>query len=543
MTSTGGSRASLAYERFRFPVISGTHWLVSGLLLGIFAATWFIGVVPTRLHPYDYLWFAESGYRTLLGQRPHIDYYSPYGDGVQLLLAAGQWMANGTMDGVGYLGACYGLAMGAWGYSLLWRRAPALLTVAMACYLALLSAAPVSLGYSFANSSHAMFYNRFSFAMISLLILECFPLWGRHSRAGAISTGVICALLLFLKGSYFMVAVAFAAASLLWNPGVSFKRIWTILAGFALASLPFAFYMHFRLDLFLSDMALAGRARAAFLPLSKILDLGTQELWHLYILLPVAIAVGYHSEFRGTWRAWRMPILTVALYCSCVLLTATNAQIGRLPLDELWALMCAAALFDASRRSADRFTVALVGVLSLGVALSYVATDLGALANGVRLKHSHNAKYAHNIPIGGMAPWVILDDYQGSAEVVDTGAAVVPYVTDGVNLLREHMRQGETILTFDCYNPFPYLLGTIPPKGGMGSAVFPQVFNPADHPPSSLFFRDVDLVMYPKKPAVNAFIFSALPEIYGADLERQYTVAAESDLWKLYRRNVTLQLP
>jgi hypothetical protein len=514
-----------------------TYWITGILLAGVFAVTWFIGIVPTRTHPYDSLYFAESGYRTLLGQRPHLDYYSPYGDSVQLLLAAGQWMAGGTLNGVGYMSACYGLIMGIWAYLLLRHRAPAPLTIAMAVYLMLLSVAPVSLGYSFANSSQAMFYNRFSFAILSLLILECFPLWGRHSRAGAISTGVICAVLLFMKGSYFMVAVSFAAVSLLWNDGFSFKRIAAILGGFVAASLPFALYLGFRLDLFLGDMALAGRARSAFLQPDKILELFKQESWHLMILVPVALTVGYHSRYRGTWRMWRMPILTVVLYCSSVLLTSTNAQIARLPLNEFWALVCAAALFEIATRAPDRITIAIMAVLSLGVAWPYVMTDVVALANGARLKQSYNTQYAHNIPIGRMTPWVMLDDYHGPEEKTDTGAAIVPYVTDGVNLLRQHMRPGETILTFDCYNPFPYLLGSTPPKGGMGSAVYPQVFNQVDHPPSSLFFRDVDLVMYPKKPAVTDFIFSALPAIYGEDLERQYTVVAESPLWKLYRRN------
>jgi hypothetical protein len=513
------------------------HGLTALLLLSIFAATWFVGIVPTRTHPYDSLFFAESGWRTLLGQRPHVDYYSPFGDGAQLLLAAGQWMAGGTLEGIGYLSACFGLLMGVWAYLLLYRRAPVALAVGAAGLLALLSVAPVSLGFSFAQSSQAMFYNRFCFAALALVILECFPLWGRHSLAGAISTGVICAFFLFMKGSYFMVAVVLAATSLVWDPAFSFRRIPVMLAGFLAAALPFALYLRFRFDLFFADLAMAGAARSAYLRSNTMRELFTQDVWQLLVMLGVAVALGHHSRFRGTWRQWRYTVLAAVLYCSGVLLMSTNAQPGRLPLNELWALVAAVALFEIATRDSDRVTIATVGFLSLAVVLPNLTIDIGALANGMRLKYAHNAKYAYNIPIGGLAPWVMLDDYHGVEEIFDTGAAIAPYVQDGVDLLRQNMRAGDRILTFDCYNPFPFLLGVAPPKGGMAAAVYPTVFNEEHHPPAGFFFRDTDVVMYPKQAAVKNEISSGLERIYGADLVRQFTVVAESSLWKLYRRN------
>lgn len=521
------------------------HILFAVILAVIFAATWFVGVVPTRVHPYDTVLFADAGWRTLAGLRPHLDYYSPYGSGVQLLLAAGQWLADGTIDGVGYMGACVGLIVGAWAYLLLLRRASPAIAVAGGALLALLCVAPVSLGYTYNFSSQAMFYNRFAFALLGLLIIEAFPVLpsSSNSAGGAFSTGVICALLLFLKASYFGVAVALAAASLLWKQLLQPRRLFMMACGFLAGALPFLLYLEFRVDLLYSDLHIAAASRTAPLALIPIVSLFTQDLIQLFILSALGFLLGYEYVAQGWWR-WRFVLLAFLLYGSGVLLMSTNAQPTRLPLDELLALLFAGTFLEIALRSSARLQPAVaiaLAIVALGITLPNAATDAAALANGMRLKRSYNPAYAHIVPIPVMAPFVMLDDYTTASETsINTGTFLVPYLTDGVELLRRHLQPGELVATMDCYNPFPFLLQIPPPKGGMAAAASGFVFNEKHHPPENGYFGNADVVMYPKHPAVSEEIFSGLPKIYGPELARRFTLAAESSWWKLYRRNPNL---
>lgn len=519
------------------------HIGVAAILASIFAATWFTGIVPTRLHPYDVVFFADAGWRTLAGQRPHLDYYSPYGDGVQLLLAAGQWLAGGTIDGVGYISACVSLIVGVWAYLLLLRRAAPLPAVIGASMLALLCAAPVSLGYTFTVSSQAMFYNRFAFALLALLVIEAFPIASgaeKPGAGGAFSTGVVCALLLFLKASYFLVAVVLCVGSFAWNPDLRARRLLAMAGGFLAGALPFLVYLRFRVDLFYADMQMAGAVRAGPMALFTMASLFTQEILQLFVLLALGFLLGFEYG-PGNWRRWRFAALALVLYGAGVLLMSTNAQPGRLPLNEMLALLFAGAFLEIAARSATRLpppVAVAMAIAAVGISIPYAASDAAALANGMRLKRFYNRAYAHNVAIGGMTPFVMLDDYNSMASesTINTGAFLAPYLTDGVELLRRHRKPGEIPATFDAYNPFPFLLQIPPPRGGMAAAAANLIFDERHHPSKEDYFGDADIVMYPKHTGLYEGGGAGLRAVYGEVLERQFVPVAESPWWTLYRR-------
>lgn len=530
----------LSLERVKKPVF---HGLVAAILASIFAATWFVGIVPTRLHPYDVVFFADAGWRTLAGQRPHLDYFSPYGDGVQLLLAAGQWLAGGTIDGVGYISACVSLIVGVWAYLLLLRRSAPLPAVVGASMLALLCAAPVSLGYTFTVSSQAMFYNRFAFALLALLVVEAFPIPSgaeKPGAGGAFSTGVVCALLLFLKASYFLVAVMLGVGSFAWNPDWRARRLLAMAGGFLAGALPFLVYLRFRVDLFYADMQMAGAVRAGPMTLFTMASLFTQEILQLFILLSLGFLLGFEYNL-GSWRRWRFAALALVIYGAGVLLMSTNAQPRRFPLNEMLALLFAGGFLQIAARSSARLQPAVaiaLAIVALGIPSPDSASDAAALANGMRLKRSYNPAYAHNVAINGMKPFVMLDDYNSTASenTINTGAFLAPYLTDGVELLRQQLKPGELPATFDAYNPFPFLLRIPPPRGGMAAAAAHFLFDERHHPPEDNYFGNADVVMYPKRSGLNEEMSSGLQAVYGEALERRFVLAAESPWWKLYRR-------
>ena len=84
--------------------------------------------------------------------------------------------------------------------------------------ITLIDVAPFPIGWPPNTSSHAMLYNRYGYALLGLVVLECFRP-GETTLIGGISTGVVSVALLFLKPSYCLVGLGFAVCSMIMNAG------------------------------------------------------------------------------------------------------------------------------------------------------------------------------------------------------------------------------------------------------------------------------------------------------------------------------------
>jgi hypothetical protein len=82
------------------------------VLAAICLLTVYIGVVPTLIFGHDNFFFLENGWRTLNGLRPHLDYWSPWGPVMFLLVAFGLKLGNASPNAIGYGSALFGLIIG-----------------------------------------------------------------------------------------------------------------------------------------------------------------------------------------------------------------------------------------------------------------------------------------------------------------------------------------------------------------------------------------------------------------------------------------------
>jgi hypothetical protein len=156
---------------------------------------------------------------------------------------------------MGYGVALFGAAVGIWGYRLSLARMRLVPAETTGVFLVLLSVAHVPLGAGPATLSHAMSYNRFGFALLSLEVLE--EPAARGGFLGGISTGVAAGLLLFLKASY-LVTVTLAFYLLSRRP----LRGWAGLgAGCSAVLVTALVYLRFQPGAFLADQLMAARAR------------------------------------------------------------------------------------------------------------------------------------------------------------------------------------------------------------------------------------------------------------------------------------------
>jgi hypothetical protein len=487
------------------------------------------------------IFFADNAWRVLWGQRPHVDYSSGLGPVTYLISALGLKLAGGNLNGLGYGNALAGVTIGIWAYALLVRRVSGWLAVAGAAMLCLLALAPVQLGESFRLSTIAMSYNRQGYALLGLLIIECFPMrpeepvrgWG-----GALSTGAVCAILLFLKANYFLVGVVLAAVSVVWNGLLERRRILGLVAGFVVVAMAFLAYLRFDVSAMWADLRMAADARSGAVSPAFVMQVFAENFPGFLILAAMARMVGPPSPADHGWvgrvRHFRVLVLAGMVYCAGVLLLVTNCQLERLPLHELLALLfldCILQCWWIEGRYA-----AVMAVVGIGLILGTQSSDGLAVMNGLRLKLHTPSAYAYPVSGGGYAGVVFLDDYlENKGTHRAFGNFLALYLNDGTNLLRREIHRGEKVITMDTYNAFPFALGIEPPRGGMASATYEYLFSDRLHPSADAFFGTADVVMFPKEHALTDAKWVGMMKYYIPEMERRYVQVAESAQWRMYR--------
>jgi len=159
---------------------------------------------PINSMMWDVSTLLDGGYRVLLGQRPHVDFYSPLGL-LFLILVAGGIKIAGLASAFAYVHAVLLLLLVPWTWSLLCSRTSALLAGAAALWVGVLAVTPRSIGFPPPMITYSMQYNRWVGRCWRLPASSCFcpaattekpasrPVYPRRSRR----------LLLFLKVNYF----------------------------------------------------------------------------------------------------------------------------------------------------------------------------------------------------------------------------------------------------------------------------------------------------------------------------------------------------
>jgi hypothetical protein len=496
------------------------------------AATAAVGAVHTRIFGHDIFIFLDAGWRVLNGQRPEIDFNPSMGPLLSLLAAAGLKLANNSPNGIGYMSAMVGGLAGCWAYAISRRRVAAIPAMLAGIVVALIATGPFPIGWPPNILSHAMLYNRYGYALLGLIVLECFQP-GESSLMGAVSTGVVSVALLFLKPSYCLVALGFAASSIFMQQGRP-RRLLGFAIGLTVAGLAMMAYLRFDFAAFWSDLRLLSAARSSSLSLWNV-------RWSLFRglgdFLPLALLAVLTSSIIARVR----PLLVTALvWMGGALLLATNAQPTGYPLNAVLALLLVeqgrAALTGVSW-GAPHFPKPETILILLGL-ICYAPIAIGN-ASGLAYAFVDSRR---NPPVARfhaahLRNLILYDTPDGTdADQRSNGRAYVDYVNDGVDLIQRVSKPDETVFTLDMLNPFPYALLHRPPQGGTPALAFNHTFNDQHKPSPEWLFGSADIVMVPKHPASSEPDAAALFRNYLPAIENTFTLRAESDWWKLYQR-------
>lgn len=534
----------------RLPTPSWNDWVVVAAVALVCGLGAFVGMPALRVFEHDIFFLLDNGYRVSQGQIPHRDFSAACGPLLFLIQAAGLMISGMRPAGVGYASALFGAAIALWTYLGVRTRLAAAAACALGVYVVLLIAAPFSLGFNPLAFSYAMAYNRYGYALLGIILVECglqtLQTAGREVQgvSRAFSIGAAWALLAFLKITYAMVSVPFLLIWVWYGAGRR-KRLLGLCGGFGAVALMLLSYLRFDLGDMFRDLASAASGRSlSWQPwsiLSPAVAIESIPLLLLAAVLTVGTqAVSFSDAPKRRARLWLFVLFTVGVGG---FLVSTNHQSNSLPLDGFAAvvLVDATLLRRDSRGGSDqqrRLLVMFLGTLCFLPLTTMNAASLavaawercrGPEAAAVRLKSERGAS-------------MIFDTVESSMTSESGGPAYVEALNDGLDLIRTRTEVGAGVLTIDMFNPFNYLLERPSPVGGMAAASYNMVFSDAEHPSGERFFGDTRYVLMRKysKAAqdfpIEDYHIQGLLRTYGPMLDRRFRVVEETRHWILWRR-------
>ncbi len=512
------------------------------LLLLVCLGVAMAGVPRLRIFGHDIFVSLDGGWRVLNGQRPGVDFYAQMGPAYYLLHAAGLWLAGYNARGLGYGSTLATACISFWAFFVLRpRMKPAPFFVAC-LFLALLAAAPFPLGIPPQQAAFAMKHNRYGYALTSLVLLESFlPAEGDNRRqrfTGGFSTGLACALLLFLKISFGFVALTIAAVSLPLRSG-SRARLGGMAAGFAAFSVPMMAYLRFDLPAILGEYRLLAAAKSGAIDAYSVVKRVYLDRFEIAPVVMLAALVSLLPAVPARRKLALMLVVAMAVIAG-TLLMLTNTQSSGSPLLGAAALLLLNELTaripegSAPLHMAPLLAIALFAV---GIPMCMDAAGLAVAVEGKVLpaKPGYRFREAHLASIEFADCTLPLSGQPCSPNDNDNGRNFVRYTEEGIALLQAYGRPGESVRGLGMSNPFSF--ATLRPPSHGGAVNFGKTnVSPGAMPPKKLLIGDVALILLPKFPATErdtlAAILEAYPEMLGVD----YLRVAESPNWILYRR-------
>jgi hypothetical protein len=450
-----------------------------------------------------------------------VDFNSMIGPAAYLPTVIGFKLASNTAAGFGYGQALVGLVLGVWAY-LLGTKLFEVPRVIYALCVAAIAVSPAQLGLSPFALTPAGTYNRYTYALLGVLLLECMSAEVGSELVAGFSSGALIAILAFTKVTGFFAGVALLVA-LIPQRTQTLRRWFGLAAGAVSVGLCFLGYLRFDLLAVIRDLAITAGAKRVITDIyvlnSIALDAG--------IALLLTFCASLFLIDSGNPRAARRVLAAgISVVAASVLLIFGNYQQAELPLVGLFLLMVGQRVV-AERGSTSTAGSGMVSVVIGGGAIFAGISILSAIASlgTAQWVKMHSVRAAPKFEAPALRQFVPVKDY----------TAYTGFVNDGFRLLQQYRKPGERVMALDFSNPFSYGLGIPPAPGGSANLAYDGSFNAAHKVSPERLFGAADLVMVPKfftEPGLKA----AVPAIYGPYLESHFRLVGTSSVWKLYRR-------
>ncbi len=538
----------------------GERWLVPALLAGLTLFLLLALVLPGKsysgVYTGDIMIFMDGAHRFLSGQVPNVDFHTPLGALTVLLPAFGLWM-NGLGGMMPWATAAFTILFLPLLLYICRSRLPLAYSLGFGIYAVLLVIGPVNVGEQVDQTSFAMFYNRWGYALLSLLFLLALP--PREARARPMLDGAVAAALLllmfYLKVSYFLLGFGFLVGLGLLT--AARRPVLIALAGAAILMAAIEIFWG-GTGTYIADIRMAadasGAVRGSLFTLSRIVLLNFMAVIVFLGVLAIGVA-------RGV--SWRIILLCLYMAGAGVLLVNQNAQMmGILTLIPA-ALVAALSPSRQDQGAGSQWpraaSLLLIAALAIPPATVSLVTTGYFAAKSYRTKGDgpYQAELAGLVvEEGAIDAFKVGPDVQRAAyrteqptlemynkmrnqrfKQVFSQPEYLRTLKDGLELLRRDRRLSGNVFVFDMGNPFNALLRRSPPRGVDAWNHKGRTMTETHYRAPEQMFADVDVVMVPKVSTELATT-RLLLDVYGSYLGQRFELVAKSDYWHAYRRRL-----
>ena len=537
--SSGATPAATPTRRAGRHRLFRSPYAILLLLLTLCVVKGLLGPGPIRVYTHDSWMFLDGAWRILNGQRPHHDFYSNLGFLCYLPTALGLQIARGAAA-VNW-GQCFsGMLVALLGVPLIFRRIRPSFASLYCTALVLLSIAPFALGEFFTLGTQGMFYNRWGYALLGILLVECVsPVGGKRPGfsdfGGGSIAGAVLALLFFVKFTFSVWALILICATIPWRRQTRVRWLGLALGSLIIGVAGLAF-LRFDVAAILRDIhtvAVARRVSLLFIVGKPLQNL--HGLTYICAFSAVAALGLSASGATGYARRWIWISLTVLGIDALALATNMLAQPAGFPFMCLATILMVADI-AALVQPTEPFRSARQALLAWGLSIVLVnpVLDAAGLVYATRRSLQPRA-FAGETIASPTADDLITTEYLNAS----TGAnSLVEEANDGLRLLEASSTSTEKVAAFWFANPFSYWLQRPPMRHGSTNYDYGANFNEKSGPSPEYAFGDADVILVPRVDEAGLGWASQNPmeRVYGPFLGSHFTKARESRFWWLYRK-------
>ena len=510
----------------------------------VLAAAWALlspGLVLSHEMTWDFLFNLSGAWHLQHGHVAHVDFHDPLGQLNFVLTLLGfalvgptpfAFLAGATIMAVAVFASASLAAI---------RRlplVPAALFVIFACLLVLM---PANVGDKPDAYSFAMSYNRYGWSLLSIVALILFLPPRDHAVGHVIdvaNAGLVLLALFNLKVTYFAAGLAFAGLGVLISPHIRARLpAWTAMGGLVVANAVAPWNHPYLLDIVQAAGAGAVRNSLRF-HLNNFFAAADG-----YAPYAAGLAVATWMWMRG-YAPPRLPLAIAGILAAGAFVLSQNHQSHGLPV----GIVIAFLLYDEIR---ERFgpTVPALPVLMIFPLFAIGTSALSLAGYHAQAEREELLQVVERTRLKGLA---VPAERQGLLAAFADGRAghallnwaratrprfelspaeYVETLVEAANLLAQDHHPPGAIVVLDQVDPFPFMLGWTPPRGGNLWSGPAAPLRPADE-----VFAEADYVFIPKFSTYSAWTERAQLE-YRPYLSENFGAREETRSWIVLRRN------
>ena len=526
--------------RSRFQVLATLVMLAGApVLLGVWALLSHDLVLSHQM-TWDFLYNLSGAWHLQHGHVAHVDFHEPVGQLNFVLTWLGfQFFGPSPFAFLAGVTIVAGMVFASAVLAVMYRL-PLIPAVLFVIFVSLLVLMPADVGDLPDAYSFAMSYNRYGWSLLSILALILFLPPKDFANGGWIDIGnaaLVLTALFYLKVTYFAGGLALVGLAMLISPHVRVR----LAAWLAIGVLVFANAVAPWNHPYLSDLVQAASAGSV------------QSDLRFHLNNFFSNAEGYAPYAAGVafaaWMWWRgvaplrLAIATSGILVIGFLVLAQNHQSHGLPLGIVIAFLLYGEIHERPDTALPAllvlmtFPVFAIGTSAFSLAGYHKKAGRGELLQVVEGTQLRGLAVAQEPPgllaafAGGRGGPSLLN----RARIVQprfelTPTEYVETLVEAATLLADGRHRRGGIVVLDQVNPFPFMLGWPPPRGG-------HLWSGPGAPiqPPALVFAEADHVLIPKFSTYSTWTERARRE-YGAYLSQNFRAREETQSWIVLSR-------